>query len=392
MVDKECNMSDVLFEITTDNLETGMRGYPVGYCTTSYVDPVKGLFYADKPVSEISHQEPEQIIYLLYHGKEGMLEEVAKFSKELYERSTCHPDLIKSIQQLPRKGHPMKLFCAALLLAAGFEGKDDYWEDGLNLIAKIPQIAATVINHHAGWDLIKPSNPHEGYIEHFVQLLNVPNANAEELIRALKFFSVLHFDHGGGNLSTFVGKAVASGLEDMYGSIAASMCALAGPRHGKANQDCLTFIQTLVDELGEDADAQKVEDSLRKKLDNKELIYGFGHAVLRVEDPRATLLYELTQRYYPNHPLVKMAHLLREVGAKVLKENPKISDPYPNVDAISGILLSAAGFNYPDYFTLLFGMARAVGISRQIIYEREEAREGKGTPIVRPKYLYKKPV
>ena len=80
----------------------------------------------------------------------------------------------------------------------------------------------------------KPSNPELGYMENFTQMLNVPNADLEQLIRAFKLFNILHYDHGGGNLSAFVGKAVASGLEDMYGSIAAAMCALAGPRHGKA--------------------------------------------------------------------------------------------------------------------------------------------------------------
>lgn len=384
-------MSEILFEIKKENLETGLRGYPVGYCTTSSVDPLKGLFYAGHPVSEIDHWEPEQVIYLLYHGNEGVAEEVAKFSEELRQRALCSPKLIHQIKQLPRSGHPMKLFSAALLLAGVFEGKNQYREDCLNLIAKVPEIAATVINHHAGWETIKPSQPDLGYMENFSQMLNVPKADLKQLVRAFKLFNILHYDHGGGNLSAFVGKAVASGLEDLYGSISAAMCALAGPRHGKANQDCLVFVQNLVDVLGENANEEKVEAALRIKLSNNELIFGFGHAVLRVEDPRATLLYKVAQQSYPDHPLVKMANLLRKVGSKVLKENPKISDPYPNVDAISGIMLTAAGFPYPEYYTVLFGLARVVGISRQIVYEREEAREGKGTPIVRPKYFFKSP-
>jgi citrate synthase len=384
-------MTEVLFEITQDNLETGLRGYPVGYCTTSSVDPQKGLFYVGRPVSEIDHWEPEQVIYLLYHGNEGMPEEVAKFSEELRQRAKCAPKLIHHIEQLPRSGHPMKLFAAALLLAGVFEGKNRYREDCLNIIAKIPEITATVINHHAGWGPTKASQPDLGYIENFTQMLNVPNADLEQLTRIFKLFNILHYDHGGGNLSAFVGKAVASGLEDMYGSLSAAMCALAGPRHGKANQDCLNFVKSLVDEIGEEATAGKVEAAIRRKLENNELVFGFGHAVLRVEDPRATLLYDVAQQYYPNHPLVRMALLLREAGTKVLKENPKISNPYPNVDAISGILLTAAGFPYSEYYTVLFGLARVVGISRQIVYEREEAREGKGTPIVRPKYFFKPP-
>lgn len=382
-------MGEILFTITEDNLETGLRGYPVGYCTTSTVDPNKGLYYAGHPVSELSNWEPEQVIYLLYYGKVGKPDEIEKFKEELRNRSKCSPELIKHIRQLPKSGHPMKLFAAALLIASTFEGTNNYQEDCLNLTAKIPEITAAVINYHAGWGNSKPSQPELGYMENFVHMLNVPNANQEELIRVFKLFNILHYDHGGGNLSAFVGKAVASGLEDLYGSMSAAMCALAGPRHGKANQDCLIFVNQLLEEVGKNADAAKVEQVIRRKLDNRELVYGFGHAVLRVEDPRATLLYEVAGKHYAKHPLVQMALMLREAGSKVLKENPKISDPYPNIDAISGILLTAAGFPYPEYYTVLFGLARVVGISRQIVYERNEARDGKGTPIVRPKYFFK---
>lgn len=382
-------MAEVLFEIREENLETGLRGYPVGYCTTSVVEPLKGLYYVGRPVSDIDHWRPEQVIYLLYHGKEGKSEEVAAFSENLRQRAHCSPELIKHIQMLPRKGHPMKLFSAALLLAGMYEGTNNYYEDGLNLIAKVPEIAAAVINHHAGWMGAKKSRPELGYMENFTQMLAIPQGSSPGLLRAFTLFNILHYDHGGGNLSAFVGKAIASGLEDLYGSMSGAMCALAGPRHGRANQDCLVFVQKLVDELGEENSQEEIENAIRKKLANNELIFGFGHAVLRVEDSRATLLYDVLQTNYPNHPLVKMALILRKAGVKVLKENPKISNPYPNVDAVSGILLTAAGFSYPEYYTVLFGLARVVGISRQIVYEREEARSGKGTPIVRPKYFFK---
>lgn len=382
-------MADVLFEVTKDNLETGLRGIPVGYCTTSSVDPIKGLYYTGIPISELADWQPERVIYLLYYGKQGTPEEVSRFTEELHKRSKCSPKVIKHIQSLPREGHPMKLFIAAVLVSGMLEGKGDYREDCLNLIAQIPEITAAVINYHAGWGESKPSRPELGYMENFTQMLNVPKANMKELGEVFRLFNVMHYDHGGGNLSTFVGKAVASGLEDLYGSIAAALCALAGPRHGRANQESLEFVQKVLKDLGENATPKQVEQYIRKLLDNKELVFGFGHAVLKVEDPRATVMYAVAEKKYPNHPLVKTAKLLRSEGPKVLGENPKISDPYPNVDAISGTLLSAAGFPYPQYFTLLFGLSRVVGISIQIVYERCEAREGKGTPIVRPKYLYK---
>lgn len=379
----------VLFEVRTQNLETGLRGYPVGYCITSWVDPLKGLFYAGCPVSEIYHWEPEQVMDLLYHGRVGTPEEVATFSAELRSRAGCHPELLRQIEQLPRRGRPMQLFTSALLLAGMFEATNRYREDALNLVAKVPEIAAAVIRHHAGWGPLLPSRPELGYVENFVQMLSVPEGEPSRLTRAFKLFSILHYDHGGGNLSAFVGKAVASGLEDLYGSMAAAMCALAGPRHGKANQEGLAFVKDLADALGPEATEEEMERTIRRKLANKELIFGFGHAVLRVEDPRATLLYEEIRRHYPDHPLVKASLLLRKAGVKVLKENPQVSNPYPNVDAVSGVMLTAEGFPYPEYYPLLFGMARVVGIARQIVYEREEAREGKGTPLVRPKYLFK---
>lgn len=383
-------MSDVLFEIKKENLETGLRGYPVGYCTTSTVDPVKGLFYCGIPISQLASWQPEEVIYLLYFGKKGSQDEVKKFSKDLQTRAKLSPEVIKHITSLPRKGHPNKLFCSALLICGMIEGTNDYKEDCLNLIAKIPQLAATVINFHAGWGETKPSQPQLGYMENFVEMLNLPQKqHLKDLVQIFKLFNIMHYDHGGGNLSTFVGKAVASGLEDMYGSIASAMAALSGPRHGKANQDCLVFVQEILDQVGENASEKQVEELIRQRLSNNELVFGFGHAVLRVEDPRATVFYEAAEKKYPNFPLVKIANLLRKAGPTVLKENPKISNPFPNVDAVSGVILSAAGFPYPDYFTVLFGLSRMVGISIQIVYERCDAREGKGTPIVRPKYLFK---
>jgi len=384
-------MDDVLFQVTKDQLETGMRGYPVGYCTTSSVDPIKGLFYCGRPISELYKWEPERILYLLQHGKEGSASDIQTFSGELKKRAHCSSAVVKHIESLPRQGHPMKLFNAALLILGMLEGQGNYQEDCLNLIAKLPHLVATVINYHAGWGETSPPSGELGYMESFTRMLNVPGGDETHLAEVFRLFNILHYDHGGGNLSCFVGKAIASGLEEMYGSICGAMCALAGPRHGKANQDCLTFVHTVLDELGGDASASDVENLIRKRLESKELVFGFGHAVLRAEDVRATIFYEYAQEHFTDHPLVKIAMHLRTEGPKVLKENPKISNPYPNVDAMSGTILTAAGFPYPEYYTVLFGLSRSVGIAIQTVYERLEARGGKGTPIVRPRYLYKGP-
>lgn len=284
----------------------------------------------------------------------------------------------------------MEMFSAALLIVGGLEGKNNYREDCLDIIAKLPEIVACVINHHAGWSEATKSNPELGYIENFVQMLSIPgDIDKVAFCEFLRLFYILHMDHGGGNLSAFTGKVIASGLSDMYMSLSGAMCALAGPRHGYANQQALEFVKEAHARLGDYPNEKDTETFIRDKLMKKELIYGFGHAVLRVEDPRATIFYEFAREHVPNHPLVKVALRIREAGTKVLKEDPKVACPYPNIDAMSGTLLTALGFPYPDYYTVLFGLARSAGIVMQIVYERMIARGGKGTPIVRPKYFYK---
>ncbi|MCK4934334.1 MAG: citrate (Si)-synthase [Simkaniaceae bacterium] len=378
----------VLFEITEEKLETGLRGYPIGYCTTSSVDPIKGLFYRGKPVESFCTKTPEEVMHYLITGKE---EGVDDFAKVLKEESTLSENVTNHILELPRNAHPMRLLSIAVQLLGILEGKGGYREDQLQLIAKMPHLVATVINYHAGWGQTPKPRNDLSYMENFTHMLNVPKGDKTKLIAIMELINILHYDHAGGNLSTFVGKSVASGLQDMYGSIAASMLALGSVRHGKANQDCLEFSNSLILKYGKEVTDEQIEDCIRERLKNRELVFGFGHGELRAEDVRASILYAFSKKHYPDHPLVKIALRLREICPKILKENPRISSPYPNVDAISGTALSAAGFEYPEYFTLLFGLARVVGISTQIVYERLEARSGKGTPIVHPQYLYRNP-
>ena len=195
-------------------------------------------------------------------------------------------------------------------------------------------------------------------------------------------FHVLHMDHGGGNLSTFTGKAVASSHADVYVSLAASMAALYGPLHGRANQECLKFVR----DVGT-ADKKQIDAFVRKLLADGGKVFGFGHAVLRKEDPRAKVQYAFAEKHFANDPLVKTVLTLREVVPPILMENPKISNPYPNVDAVSGSLMNAAGLTDDDYYTVLFGWSRVVGIAAQIVDERVHMRDGKGVPIYRPRYV-----
>src|SRR6185437_14129981 len=101
---------------------------------------------------------------------------------------------VKAIGALPLKGHPMKLFSAALLILGMLEKTGDYKEDCLNIIAKAPHLAATVINYHAGWGETPPPSKDLGYMENFAHMLRVPDGDVSRLIPAFKLFNILHYD------------------------------------------------------------------------------------------------------------------------------------------------------------------------------------------------------
>jgi len=374
--------SGVLFELTQAHLNTGMRGVPVGTCWTSYADPFKGLHYVGHPVSEIWQIGPEAAVYLLFNKHLPSDEELASFKDELASRAGVDPSVIQNLKLLPKRGHPMQWLIVGLNLLGMAHGEEDFREDALNVIAKLPQLVAAIFRTREGWGEPIPSRPELGLIENFVHMLGVPGADPEKLTKHLRAFYTLHLDHGGGNLSTFTGKAVASSLADTYSALGAAMAGLYGPRHGRANQDCLSFLKRIGT-----SDPDEVEDFVRGCLARKELIYGFGHAVLRAEDPRATIQYELGKEICPDDELFKTALAMRERAVKVLKENPRIANPYPNVDAVSGTLLQAVGLKNSDYYTVLFGLSRCSGISAQIIDERLNFRDGRGVALYRPKYL-----
>lgn len=372
----------VLFEVTDEHLDTGLRGFPVGTVRTSSVDPIEGVHYVGYPVADLAYLDPEAVVYLLFNKELPNAEQLTAFKADLARRATVDPKVITLLKALPKEGHPMEWLMAGLLYLGMTSKTGDYREDGLNMIAQSPELIANIFRIRGGWGAPIQSRPELGLVENMVHMLGAPNADAAKLTRLLRIYYVLHADHGGGNLSTFVGKSVASGLADQYSSLAASMAGLYGPLHGRANQECLEFIQ----KVGS-TDPDKVEAFVRNEVATGGKIYGFGHAVLRAEDPRAKVQYALGEELCPDDPWFRTAVVLRDRAVKVLKENPKIQNPYPNVDAVSGALTNACGLTDPEYYTVLFGFSRISGIAAQIIDERLVARGGKGVAIYRCKYI-----
>ena len=374
---------EVIFNLKNSHLNTGMRGVPVGTCRTSFVTPNEGVHYCGYPISELGGMEPEDVIYLLFN-KELPTEEQSKAFKSDLASRTALPDGTRAVlASLPKDGHPMDWLSIGIHTLGMLDGKEDWKEDSLNLIARMPRLLGLIFRYREGREENIPEDNSElSLTERFINTLQLDGIDHDKMRRVLNAYLVLHLDHGGGNLSTFTGKAVASGHASFYSAIASAMNALSGPLHGRANQSCLEFVL----KVGT-SNPIEVENFIRAELAAKRPVFGFGHAVLRAEDPRATYQFALGEEICPDDENFRIIRTLREVAPRVLSENEKISNPNANVDIASGTLLHHVGLTDPEYYTTFFGWARVAGIGAQIVDERTKMRDGKGVPIYRPKYI-----
>ena len=372
-----------LLNLTTGHLNTGLRGIPVGTCRTSFVTPEEGVHYCGYPITELAMLAPEDVVYLLFHKELPNLEQSVEFREELQSRGAIPDGLEQVLATLPREGHPMDWLSIGIHTLGMLGGVDDWREDAMNLIARMPRLMGLIFRYREGRVADIPSDDLTlPLVGRFASTLDLKGIDKAIMNRVLSTYLVLHMDHGGGNLSTFAGKAVASGHATIYSSMAGAMNALSGPLHGRANQSCFEFVKR----IGTSEPAE-VERFVRGELEAKRPIFGFGHAVLRSEDPRASAQFELGQEICPNDEYFRTICVLREVAPMVLAENPKIRNTNANVDIASGALLNFAGLQDAEYYTTFFGWARVAGIGAQIVDERTVMRGGKGIPIYRPKYI-----
>jgi citrate synthase len=173
---------------------------------------------------------------------------------------------------------------------------------------------------------------------------------------------------------------VGSALSDAYLSFAAGMNGLAGPLHGLANQEVIRWINNMRQELGGGLPTkEQIASYCKKTLADGKVIPGFGHAVLRKTDPRYTAQREFAQAKMPNSELFKIVSMIYEVVPDILSATGKVKNPWPNVDAHSGQLLTHYGLVEYEFYTVLFGVARSLGTLSNLIWDR-----AMGMPIERP--------
>ena len=385
--------SKVISEVTIEQAYGGMRGVKGLVCDTSVVELDQGLIIRGIPIAKLTEKLPEEIFYLLLTGELPDKAALKALQDDFTKRSGVPSYVWDVLKAMPADSHPMVMFDTGILVMEKEslfrkrydEGmkKDEYWqpmlEDSLTLIARLPELAAGIYRMRFDKGSRIAPKPGLDMGADYVHMLGLPDPKGE-FADLMRLYLVLHSDHEGGNVSAFSAHTVASALSDIYYALSAGLNGLAGPLHGLANQECLAFVIQLKEHFKGVPTDEQLKKFAWDTLNSGKVIPGYGHAVLRVTDPRFTAFLEFGNRVCPDDPIFKIVDRIFAIVPDVLKEQGKAKDPWPNVDAASGSLLYHFGMTEFSYYTVLFSVSRAMGICAQAIINRAI-----GSAIVRPK-------
>jgi len=392
----------VIEEVQLSQIYQGMRGMTGLVSETSLLDAQDGIRFRGYSIPELREKLPkapggteplpEGLFYLMLIGELPTEEDVHHVTSVLQRRSHVPNHVFHTIEALPLNAHPMTQFVVGVMAlqtesqfakryAQGLS-KKDYWEavfdDSMDLIARLPRIAAYIYRRkYKSGDHIQPNGLLD-WAGNFAHMLGYEDETFKELMR---LYMTIHADHEGGNVSAHATHLVGSALSDPYLSFAAGMNGLAGPLHGLANQEVIKWIFEMQTELKTDLPTkEQIEEYVKKTLSAGKVVPGYGHAVLRQTDPRFTAQMEFGKKHMPNDKLVQTVWNIYEAVPPILQSLGKIKNPWPNVDAHSGSLLVHFGMKEYEYYTVLFGVSRALGVLASLCWDR-----ALGFPIERPK-------
>jgi citrate synthase len=351
----------VISDVTIGQAYGGMRGVKGLVCDTSEVDPDKGLWIRGIPIAQLAKRLPEEIFYLLCLGELPDPDSLAALQKELRSRAQVPAYVWSVLKAMPKDSHPMTMYSTAILVMerdsafrrryTGGMSKDEYWEatleDSLQMIAKLPAVAAGIYRLHAGKGGPIASDPKLDWGGNFAHMLGLPDPTGE-FANLMRLYLTLHSDHEGGNVSAFTCHTVGSALSDPYYAVSAGMNGLAGPLHGLANQECLHFVLEMRRKFNGVPSDEQLRQFAWDTLKSGRVIPGYGHAVLRITDPRFTAFHAFGARVCPNEEIFRIVDAIFRIVPDVLREQGKAKDPWPNVDAISGALLYHFGLTQLD--------------------------------------------
>ncbi|MBS1518546.1 MAG: citrate (Si)-synthase [Bacteroidetes bacterium] len=385
--------SKVIGQVAIEQLYGGMRGIKGLICDTSEVGLQTGLVIRGIPILELTEKLPEEIFYLLLTGELPKENELKDLQKDLQNRSEVPSYVWDVLNALPEDSHPMAMFSSAvnameresIFRKSYNEGinKDDLWEpmyeDCLNIMARVPQIAAFIYRRKFKKGDMIPPDKNLDWAGNFAKMLGIEDKDGA-FAKLMRLYLVLHSDHEGGNVSAFTCLVISSALSDAYYAMTGALNGLAGPLHGLANQNCLKFILKMQEDIGESPSDEEVKKYCKNILDKGGLVIGYGHAVLRITDPRFSAFLDFGKNHLPDDNVFKIVSQIFEIVPGLLMEQGKAKDPWPNVDAASGSLLYHYGMKEYEFYTVLFGVSRILGFSSQMILAR-----AMGSALIRPK-------
>lgn len=396
-------------EVKIEQIYRGMRDIKSLVSDISYVDPNEGIRLRGYSIPELIVTLPKLpntqiplvggLYYLLVTGEVPGLDEALEVEKEWQARAEVPAYVYDVLRGMPATASPMTLFTQAILalqptsiFAQRYDegmNRNDYWEpmfeDSMNLIAKLPTLAAFIysLKHKDG--SLPPLDADLDWSSNFAHLMGISDPSYRELSR---LYFIAHSDHESGNISAHAGHLVGSALADIYFSAAAGMAGLAGPLHGRANQEVLGWLMDVYEKYQGVPSRDQLYQYAWDTLNSGQVIPGYGHAVLKIADPRFTAFREFGAQFFPEDPLYRLALLVYDVVPQVLREQGKARNPAPNVDAISGVMQYHYGVRDCNdqgvcgFYPVLFGVSRILGISANVIWGRILNQ-----PIERPKSL-----
>ncbi len=391
-------------EVTLSQVYQGMRGITGLVTETSLLDAQEGIRFRGHTIPELqaklpkapggSEPLPEGLFLLMLLGELPSDDEANHLTSTWQRRSHVPNHVFATIEALPVATHPMTQFVVAIMAlqtesqfakkyAAGMS-KKDYWDamfdDSMDLISRLPRIAAYIYRRkYKNGEHIQPNGLLD-WAGNFAHMMGYEDEGFKELMR---LYMTIHADHEGGNVSAHTTHLVGSALSDPYLSFAAGMNGLAGPLHGLANQEVIKWIFEMREHIGADSPTKdQIEQYVKKTLSEGKVVPGYGHAVLRKTDPRFTAQMEFGKKHMPDDPLVQTVWNVYDAVPPILSTIGKIKNPWPNVDAHSGALLVHYGMVEYEFYTVLFGVSRALGVLASLCWDR-----ALGLPLERPKSI-----
>ena len=382
-----------LSKVTVSQAYGGMRGVRALICDTSRVPQEEGLIIRGTHLKKIIDKTPEEIFFLLLTGDLPAKNELSGFSFEIKKRKKVPVYVWDVLKHMPADSHPMAMLNTAILVMqkesvfhkeydSGLR-KEDYWkptlEDALDIVAKLPGVAAGIYRMRFNKGEIITENPESDLSGDYVHMLG-KEFETEDFYDLIRLYLVAHCDHEGGNVSALATQTINSALSDLYYSLSGGFNGLAGPLHGLANQESLKWILDLMNKYKGTPSEKELKAFVQETLNSGKVIPGYGHAVLRVTDPRFEAFFNFGKKHFPDDPVFLTVSRLFEVVPVELKKLDKVKNPWPNVDAATGSLLYHYGLREFSYYTVMFAVSRSLGLAAQAVVNRALLK-----PIIRPK-------